>query len=96
MVITEDGIVIEVREWQLRKPSLPIDVMLVGRVIEVRERQPEKTPASMDNILSSDKSAWPLFEVELIEAREAQVEKAWAPMEVTEEGIVIEARYVQP
>ena len=90
MEVTKDGMVIEPREVQLRKASLPIEVMEEGRVIEVREKQPEKTLLLMEVILSIDKSAWPLLATELIEVSEEHQEKAFLPIEVTEEGIVID------
>ena len=73
MLVTDDGMFIEVREVQPEKAEIPILVTDDGMFIEVREEQSEKAELPM---LVTDDGMF-------IEVREEQPEKAEPPMLVT-------------
>ena len=80
--VTLSGIVIEVRDEQLRNALLPIDVTLFGIVIEFRDEQP------INAAYPIDVTPFPM----VIEDNDVQSLNAYSPIEVTLSGIVMDVK----
>jgi hypothetical protein len=85
MLVTDDGIVTDVREVHCEKAPLPIEVTDDRIVIDVRDLQPLKAFSPM--VVTDDGI--------VIDARDLQSEKALSPMVATDDGIMIVLRVMQ-
>ena len=86
IVVTLEGMVIEVREVQFSKEYLPIDETLEGILTDVRAVQPLNTLSYIDVTLAGI----------VTEERPLQPSKALPPMDVTPSGMTTPVIFVFP